>query len=77
MFAGAQADALEVDVCILGAGILGLCTALALLREDERLRVALVDREVPCAGATGAGELLGPQRLLAAVSCCIAVQCLQ
>lgn len=110
--AAPSAGDLDVDVCILGAGILGLCTALVLLREDERLKVALVllrclhallprcfmlfpcvptvsmpancfhalfplaefacletaqpfpssfqvalvDREVPCAGATGAGQ---------------------
>ena len=53
--AAAPAGSLDVDVCILGAGILGLCTALVLLREDEHLKVALVDREVPCSGATGAG----------------------
>lgn len=57
--AAAPTGDLEVDVCILGAGILGLCTALVLLREDEHLKVALVDREVPCSGATGAGVLLG------------------
>lgn len=43
-------------MCILGAGIIGLATALALLRADASLRVALLDRQVPCAGATGAGQ---------------------
>ncbi len=47
---------MEVDVCILGAGIIGLCTALALLQADPSLRVALLDRAAPCAGATGAGQ---------------------
>lgn len=55
--AGASPAAeLDVDVCILGAGIIGLCTALALLRSDPRLSVALLDRQAPCAGATGAGQ---------------------
>ncbi|KAL4431222.1 hypothetical protein ABPG75_006478 [Micractinium tetrahymenae] len=55
--AGASSAAdLEVDVCILGAGIIGLCTALTLLRADPGLRVALLDRQVPCSGATGAGQ---------------------
>lgn len=53
--AAPAAGDLDVDVCILGAGILGLCSALVLLREDEHLKVALLDREVPCSGATGAG----------------------
>lgn len=47
---------LDADVCILGAGIIGLATALALLRADAHLRVALLDRQGPCAGATGAGQ---------------------
>lgn len=41
---------------ILGAGIIGLATALALLRADPALRVTLVDAKAPCAGATGAGQ---------------------
>lgn len=43
-------------MCILGAGVIGLCTALALLRADAGLRVALLDQSTPCAGATGAGQ---------------------
>ena len=35
---------LQADVCIIGAGIIGLCTALALLQADPELRVVLVDR---------------------------------
>ena len=31
-------------MCIIGAGIIGLCTALALLQADPELRVVLVDR---------------------------------
>lgn len=41
---------------VLGAGIIGLATALALLRADPALRVALLDAKAPCAGATGAGQ---------------------
>lgn len=47
---------LEADVVVLGAGIIGLCTALALLRADPLLRVAVLDRKSPCSGATGAGQ---------------------
>ena len=41
---------------VLGAGIIGLCTSLALLRADPGLRVVLLDSKMPCAGATGAGQ---------------------
>jgi FAD dependent oxidoreductase len=45
-----------VDVVVVGAGIVGLSTAATLLRQqDPPLSVAVVDRKVPCAGATGAG----------------------
>ena len=37
----------------LSAGIIGLCIAHELLANN--LSVALVERQVPCAGATGAG----------------------
>ncbi len=59
--AGAASPDVTADVCILGAGIIGLCSALALLRADPSVKVVLVDRKVPCSGATGAGEagLLG------------------
>ena len=46
----ASAADLQADVCIIGAGIIGLCTALALLRADPEIRVVLVDRQVPCSG---------------------------
>ena len=52
----ASSPDIEVDVCVLGSGIIGLCTSLALLRADPKLRVALVDSALPCAGATGAGQ---------------------
>ena len=48
---------LHVDVCILGAGVIGVWTTLALLRSEPDLRVALVDARQPCAGATGAGQV--------------------
>lgn len=51
----AAAD-IEADVAIVGSGIIGLCAALTLLRADPELRVVLLDREEPCAGATGAGQ---------------------
>lgn len=38
------------------AGIVGLSTAATLLRQDSGLSMAIVDRAVPCAGATGAGK---------------------
>eukprot|EP00850_Spirogloea_muscicola_P009704 SM000055S18238 [mRNA] locus=s55:259926:263061:+ [translate_table: standard] len=46
---------LEVDVVIVGAGIIGLSIANRLLAAT-RLSVALVDAAGPCAGATGAGQ---------------------
>lgn len=54
--AAAAGPDIDADVCILGAGIIGLCTALALLRAEPQLRVVLLDRQVPCSGATGAGK---------------------
>eukprot|EP00897_Mesotaenium_endlicherianum_P008020 jgi/Mesen1/7246/ME000373S06312 len=47
--------ALEVDVAIVGAGIIGLSLAHELLTSTD-LRVALIDAKQPCAGATGAGQ---------------------
>eukprot|EP00798_Chlamydomonas_sp_ICE-L_P031949 gene31950-33733_t len=44
----------DVDVVVVGAGIVGLMTAKALL--EEGLSVALVERKQLCAGATGAGQ---------------------
>lgn len=44
--AGPTSQDIAADVCILGAGIIGLCSALALLRADPALKVALVDRKV-------------------------------
>ena len=48
----------DVSVVVLGAGIIGLSTALALLRESGARRVALVEKEPAiCSGsATGAGQ---------------------
>lgn len=47
---------LEVDVVIVGAGIIGLMIAHALLTTDPALSVVLLDAKQPCAGATGAGQ---------------------
>ena len=63
--AAGGAQDIDADVCVLGAGIIGLCTALALLRAEPQLRVALVDRQVPCSGATGAGKAQGGSPRLA------------
>ncbi|KAI6694392.1 hypothetical protein NL676_022102 [Syzygium grande] len=43
------------DVVIVGAGIIGLTVARQLLLESD-LSVAVVDKAVPCSGATGAGQ---------------------
>lgn len=43
------------DVVIIGAGIIGLSTARQFLLHSD-LSVAVVDKEVPCSGATGAGK---------------------
>lgn len=51
------------DVVVVGAGVLGLCTALALQRED--LSVALLDRLDVFEGTTGAGGgFIGPWSVL-------------
>lgn len=44
---------LDVDVAIVGAGMTGLWTAYALLREDPSLRVCVIEREVAGFGASG------------------------
>jgi len=43
----------EVDVAILGAGYSGLWTAYYLLRENPRLHVAVVEKEIAGFGASG------------------------
>jgi len=55
---GAQAAATEVDVAVIGGGIIGLCVALELLSHASHLSVALIERQVPCSGATGAGATI-------------------
>ncbi|CAI5534502.1 unnamed protein product [Closterium sp. Naga37s-1] len=45
----------EADVVIVGAGVVGLCLADALLMSSPDTRVAVIDSAWPCAGATGAG----------------------
>ncbi|DBA78931.1 hypothetical protein WJX77_006610 [Trebouxia sp. C0004] len=52
----AQAAATEVDVAVIGGGIIGLCVALELLSHASHVSVALIERQVPCSGATGAGQ---------------------
>ena len=42
------------DVVVIGAGIIGLSIARQLLLGSD-LSVAVVDKAVPCSGATGAG----------------------
>ncbi|CAI5971420.1 unnamed protein product [Closterium sp. NIES-65] len=46
----------EADVVIVGAGVVGLCLADALLMSSPDTRVAVIDSAWPCAGATGAGQ---------------------
>lgn len=50
-------DAKTFDVVIVGAGIIGLTIARQFLMDSE-LSVAIVDKSVPCSGATGAGTPL-------------------
>ncbi len=54
----AQAAATEIDVAVIGGGIIGLCVALELLSHASHLSVALIERQVPCSGATGAGATI-------------------
>jgi glycine/D-amino acid oxidase-like deaminating enzyme len=44
---------LAVDVCIVGAGFTGLWTALALMKKDPHLRIAVLEKEVAGFGASG------------------------
>ena len=52
-----QATTSEVDVAVIGGGIIGLCVAFQLLCHASKPSVALVERQVPCSGATGAGTV--------------------
>jgi glycine/D-amino acid oxidase-like deaminating enzyme len=45
--------ALDVDVCVVGAGLTGLWTAYALLVADPALRVAVVEAQIAGFGASG------------------------
>lgn len=45
----------DVDVAVVGSGIIGLCVAHKIL-SDTQLSVTLLDKKQPCAGATGAGK---------------------
>lgn len=48
-------DTFEFDIVIIGAGIIGLTIARQFLMESD-MSVAVVDKAVPCSGATGAGQ---------------------
>ncbi|PON65950.1 FAD dependent oxidoreductase [Trema orientale] len=50
-----RASSQTFDVVIVGAGIIGLTVARQLLLGSD-LSVAVVDKAVPCSGATGAGQ---------------------
>lgn len=47
----------EADVAVVGGGIIGLWVALQLLHHPSQPSVALVERQLPCSGATGAGSI--------------------
>ncbi|CAN1812094.1 Glycine oxidase [Linum perenne] len=51
----ASASSQPFDVVVIGAGIIGLTIARQLLISSD-LSVAIVDKAVPCSGATGAGQ---------------------
>lgn len=48
---------MEVDVIVVGAGIIGLSICHEILSQTD-LSVAVIDKAKPCAGATGAGQLI-------------------
>lgn len=48
----------EADVAVVGGGIIGLWVALQLLHHPSQPSVALVERQLPCSGATGAGSVM-------------------
>ena len=54
--AAAGPPSVEVDVVVVGSGIIGLLIARQILLSSQQLSVALFDVQQPCAGATGAGE---------------------
>ena len=51
-----SASSRTFDVVIIGAGIIGLTIARQFLIGSD-LSVAVVDKAVPCSGATGAGKV--------------------
>jgi NADPH-dependent 2,4-dienoyl-CoA reductase/sulfur reductase-like enzyme len=55
--AAAGPPSAEVDVVVVGSGIIGLLITRQILISDQQLSVALFDAQQPCAGATGAGEI--------------------
>ena len=52
-----SAESRSFDVVIIGAGIIGLTIARQFLIGSD-VSVAVVDKAVPCSGATGAGNIL-------------------
>lgn len=54
-----SAESRSFDVVIVGAGIIGLTIARQFLIGSD-LSVAVVDKAVPCSGATGAGIIFCP-----------------
>lgn len=61
-------NAFEFDVVIIGAGIIGLTIARQFLLGSD-LSVAVVDKAVPCSGATGAGENVQYELLMLFLVC--------
>jgi len=49
----ALTSSIDVDVAILGGGYTGLWTAYYLLRDNPRLKVAVVEKEIVGYGASG------------------------
>src|SRR5439155_20855047 len=59
---GLPAGELSADVAIVGAGLLGLSTAVHLVQRDPGLDVLVLDAGNVAAGASGRGTgLLGPR----------------
>ena len=65
----AQAATAEADVVVVGGGIIGLSVAFQLLNHASRPSVALLERKVPCSGATGAGKLHMRCQAFSAATC--------
>lgn len=57
------------DVLIIGAGIIGLTIARQFLIGSD-LSVAVIDKAVPCSGATGAGNVILNLSAFFLAQCC-------